>query len=237
VNILAAGRAFAISVFAVAATLLATTVGAQSQPPNPPADKNLAEDLQRLRELWPAGRYRITAGDVLELAFPFVPEFNQTVTVQPDGYIALRGISEIAVAGHMVSEVKDSITVAYASILRDPVITVALKDFERPYFVVAGEVSKPGRYELRGAVTLTAALAIAGGPVPGAKKSEVILFRRYSADAVEAKAVDLQKMYAKHDLSEDPVLRPGDTLFVPKSRMSSIAPYIPKPGIGLFAPF
>jgi protein involved in polysaccharide export with SLBB domain len=73
--------------------------------------------------------------------------------------------------------------------------------------------------------------------VPGAKKSEVILFRRYSADAVEAKAVDLQKMYAKHDLSEDPVLRPGDTLFVPKSRMSSIAPYIPKPGIGLFAPF
>jgi polysaccharide export outer membrane protein len=237
VTIHPAPRVGAIGISAVAMTLLTTTLCAQSPPAAPPADKDLVEDLQRLNQLWPAGRYRITPGDVLELAFPLVAEFNQTVTVQPDGYIALRGISEIPAAGHMVSELKENITTAYAAILRDPVITVILKDFEKPYFVVAGEVSKPGRYELRGAVTLTQALAIAGGPSSGGKKSGVILFRRHSDETVEAKEVDLQKMYAKHDLSEDPVLRPGDTLFVPKTRMSSIAPYIPKPGIGLFRPF
>src|SRR5688572_13077773 len=35
----------------------------------------------------PGARYRLRAGDVVELNFPFVPAFNQTLTVQPDGYL------------------------------------------------------------------------------------------------------------------------------------------------------
>ena len=39
-------------------------------------------------------RYRLHAGDILDLTFTFTPEFNQTVTVQPDGYINLRGVGD-----------------------------------------------------------------------------------------------------------------------------------------------
>ena len=41
-------------------------------------------------------------------------------------------------------------------------------------------------------------------------------------------------MYASHDLSEDPLLRPGDTVFVPRSTMSYVSPFIPKPSLGLY---
>jgi hypothetical protein len=51
---------------------------------------------------------------------------------------------------------------------------------------------------------------------------------------LEVKQVDVKKMYASRNLSEDPLLRPGDTIFVPKSVMSKIAPLIPRGGIGLY---
>jgi polysaccharide export outer membrane protein len=242
-------RSIAVALLAVSALLsaLETPLPAQSRSsasaagqttsataPADIKDKDVAADVETLRELWDSGRYRITPGDVLNVTFPYVPEFDQTFSVQPDGYIALRAIDDVYVAGLTVPDARRAIAEAYSSILRDAVVTIVLKDFDKPYFVAAGEVARPGRYEIRGATTLTQALALAGGPTSSAKRSAVVLFRRYGAGMIEVKQIDVQKMYAARDLSEDPILRPGDTLFIPKSRMSAIAPYIPKPGLGLF---
>src|SRR5256886_17146874 len=69
-------------------------------------------------------RYQLHSADVLELNFPFTPEFNQTVTVQPDGYITLRGVDSIRVEGQTLPEVNDSLRAVYGKILHDPVINV-----------------------------------------------------------------------------------------------------------------
>jgi polysaccharide export outer membrane protein len=108
--------------------------------------------------------------------------------------------------------------------VRDPVVTVALKQFETPYFIAGGEVSKPGRYELRGATTVTQALAVAGGATTRANVSKVLLLRRHAGDRVEVKRINVSRMYAKKDLSEDPLLRPGDSIVVPKSAFGKLAP-------------
>jgi len=49
-------------------------------------------------------RYLLRPDDVLDLSFEFSPEFNQTVSVQPDGYVSLRGIGEMHVAGKTIPE-------------------------------------------------------------------------------------------------------------------------------------
>jgi polysaccharide export outer membrane protein len=175
---------------------------------------------------WTDGRYLITPGDVLELTFPFVPELNQTATVQPDGYITLKEIDDIRVQGRTVTQVTADVTGAYGRFVRDPVVTVALKEFERPYFIAGGEVEKPGRYELRGATTVTQALAIAGGPRRGARTSHVTLYRRLADDTVEARRINVARMYARQDLSEDPLLRPGDTIVVPRSALGKMLPLV-----------
>ena len=77
-------------------------------------------------------RYQLHSADVLELNFPFSPEFNQTVTVQPDGYISLRGTESIRVEGQRVPEVSSSVRAALASFLRVPVMHVELMDFVNP---------------------------------------------------------------------------------------------------------
>ncbi len=44
-------------------------------------------------------RYRINPSDTLDLSFELTPEFNQTVTVQPDGYITLRDAGDLYAEG------------------------------------------------------------------------------------------------------------------------------------------
>src|ERR1700689_2766138 len=54
-------------------------------------------------------RYVIHASDTLELTFALSPEFNQTVIVQPDGYISLREVGDMLAAGQTLPELTDSI--------------------------------------------------------------------------------------------------------------------------------
>jgi polysaccharide export outer membrane protein len=180
-------------------------------------------------------RYRIKLSDTLDLIFQLTPEFNQTVTVQPDGYITLRDVGDIQASGLTLPELTESIKTAYSKILHDPIISVDPKDFEKPYFTVGGQVGKPGKFDWRGDLTLTQAIAIAGGFTDASKHSQVLLFRRVSDQWVEAKIINVKKMMSTHDLQEDPELHPGDMLFVPKNALSKIKPFLPSTSAGMFA--
>ena len=178
-------------------------------------------------------RYELRADDVFDITFEFTPEFNQTVTVQPDGYITLRAVGDIHVAGLTIPELTEAIRTAYGKILKDPAIAVVVKDFDKPYFTAGGQVQRPGKYELRGDTTVFEAIAIAGGLNDSAKHSQVLLFRRVSSDWMEAKVLDMKKMLNDKSLREDLHLKPGDMVFVPQNRISKIRRFIPVPGIGL----
>jgi polysaccharide export outer membrane protein len=180
-------------------------------------------------------RYKIHSADVLELGFPFTPEFNQTVTVQPDGYITLRGVDGIRVEGQTLPEVTNSLRTAYTKVLHDPVVNVELKDFEKPYFIVGGEVGRPGKFDLRGETSATEAVAIAGGLKDSAKHSQVLLFHRVPDGWMQVKKLDMKKMLKNADLNEDAYLQPGDFLYIPKNAMSKIAKFIPTSSVGLYA--
>jgi polysaccharide export outer membrane protein len=184
-------------------------------------------------------RYQVQPGDSFNIKFPNTPEFNQPdVPVQPDGYITLQAIGEVFVAGKTLPELRKLIRDSYSTIVSPQVVTVELKDFEKPYFVVGGEVGHPGKFELRGNTSVAEAVAIAGGFRDTAKHSQVLLFRRVSDQWMEAKKLDMKKMLAAGNLSEDLHLRAGDIVFVPKNTISKIKPFLPVPGVGIYgSPF
>ncbi len=179
-------------------------------------------------------RYQLERNDVFDLDFVLTPEFNQTVTVQPDGYISLRGAGEVKVLGQTISEASATIRAAYANLLDNPPIAIVLKDFEKPYFVAGGWVGKPGKYDLRGETTLSQAIQFAGGLRDGGKASQVILFRSVSNDWVEVKKLNIKQILAGKDTREDVHLRPGDMFIVPKSTFAKIDPYIPRTTLGAY---
>jgi polysaccharide export outer membrane protein len=181
-------------------------------------------------------RYTLEPGDVFDLSFELNPEFNQTVTVQPDGYITLRGIGDVMVKGQTVPELTETLKGSYSKILNAPMISVILKDFEKPYFIADGQVGKPGKYELRGDVTLTEAVAMAGGFTDASKHSQVLLFRRAADGWYQAETFNLKKMEKSGSLKEDPTLHAGDMLFVPKNAFSKYRAFIPGSSMGAFVP-
>ncbi len=171
--------------------------------------------------------YRLAKSDTFDLTFTFSPEFNQTVVVQPDGFVALKGAGSLLCEGMSIPQVQLAVARAYREFLHDPEVTVQLKEFDKPYFLASGEVAKPGKYELRGDVTVAEAIAVAGGFTQQALHSQVVLFRRISAEAAESHVVDLKKMLNAHNLQEDMHLQPGDFIFVPQSRISKIRKFVP----------
>jgi polysaccharide biosynthesis/export protein len=178
--------------------------------------------------------YRLRPSDVVEISFTVAPEFNQTLTVQPDGYVMLKDAGMVQVQGLNLTEFTEAVQKAYRGYLHDPQVAVLLKDFEHPYFIVGGEVGHPGKYELRSDTTVAEAVQIAGGLTQQAKHSQVVLFRRVNDDLVETRLLNLKKMLKQPSLKEDAHLQPGDLVFVPQNEISKIARFLSKPSVSMY---
>jgi polysaccharide biosynthesis/export protein len=214
----------------------ATDSAAASTAPATPAAGKTGDSASdpKFHERYP--RYTLRSGDAFDISFELSPEFNQqNVSIQPDGYITLRGVGDVHVAGETVPELTATLRTAYNKILNDPLISITLKDFERPYFIADGQVQKPGKYELRGDTTLTQAVAMSGGFLDSAKHSQVVLFRRVNDQWTQAQVFDVKKMENAKDLREDPTIHPGDMVFVPKNTFSKFKFLVPSASMGTFA--
>jgi polysaccharide export outer membrane protein len=179
-------------------------------------------------------RYRLQPGDVLEVQFRYSPEFNQTVSVQPDGYISLEIGGDLKVAGLTVEQTREAILKKASTRLQDPVATIVLKEFQKPYFVVSGEVNTPGKIEMRERVTALQAIMLAGGMKEGANSGQVVVFRRINSDTAEVKLLNLKSIRRTADLENDLTLQAGDMVFVPRDKISKIERFMRLASVAAF---
>ena len=206
----------------IALTLLTACVVAQAQMQRPRLG-TVHED-----------RYQVQPGDVLEVQYRYSPEFNQTMMVQPDGYVSLQVGGDVKVAGKNVEQVRQLILQKVSERLKDPEATVILKEFQKPYFVVAGEVVQPGRIEMRERVTAIQAIMLAGGMKESARSSQILLFRKINSDTAEVKVLNLKRIKRTSDLENDLTLQAGDMLLVPRDRISKIERFIKLASVAAF---
>jgi polysaccharide export outer membrane protein len=178
-------------------------------------------------------RYKIQPNDVVEIQFRYTPEYNLTATVQPDGFITLQVIGDFKIGGLTLEEASAALVKQASTRLRDPEVTVLLKDFVKPHFVVAGEVNRPGTYDLRGQVTVVQGIAMSGGFKESARQTKVVLLRRISADYAEVKLIDVKKLMSPEKIREDILLHPDDVLVVPQNKISKLEPIMRIGSMGL----
>ena len=179
-------------------------------------------------------RYRLQPGDVLEIQFRYSPEFNQTVTVQPDGYVTMEIGGDLKVAGLTVEQTKQAILKQASTRLQDPVATVLLKEFQKPYFVVAGEVGTPGKQEMRERVTALQAIMLAGGMKETAKSSQIVVYRAINSEIAEVKVLNFKSVKKTSDLENDLTLQAGDVVYVPRDKISKFERFVRIASIAAF---
>ena len=171
-------------------------------------------------------RYELHPGDVLDIQYRYTPEFNQTIAVQPDGYVSLQIGGDVKVGGRNLEEVRELILRKASTRLASPELTVVLKEFQKPYVVVAGEVPQPGKFELRENLTAIQAVLLAGGFKDSAKSSQIIVFRKLNSDTAEVKTLNFKTLRRTGDLENDLTLQAGDMILVPRNRISKIERYV-----------
>jgi len=236
-----AGRVFILLavVFLLCSSLLAAS---QQEPPvdsSKPASKldpSSNSEVQHPAPVERNPRYRICRDDILLLSLPLSPELNQKVMVRPDGFISLQNKGDIHVEGLTIADVVEAVKKAYAGTLHDPIVDVDLADFQKPFFTVLGQVGKPGQYDLRYDITVTQAIAVAGG-FAAAGKTQVFLYRSVSSNWAEVRELKIKDILHGKSISEDVHLRPGDMIFVPEKAITKFQRYVPyNIGISPYSP-
>jgi len=179
-------------------------------------------------------QYQIQPGDVMEVHYRYTPEYDQTVTVQPDGYITLNLVGNVKVSQATVEEARTAIIKQASERLNQPEVSITLKDFQKPYFVVAGQVVSPGKFDMRENTTALQAVMMAGGFKDTAKSSKIVLFRKINSDTAEVKVLDLKKMEKTSALERDIALQNGDMLLVPQNAAAKFERFMKLTNIGAY---
>lgn len=165
-------------------------------------------------------RYHIHEGDQILVEYTYTPEFNQTVTVQPDGFVTLRVGGDVRVAGRTIDEVKAMIEKSASVRLKDPVVALTLTDFQHPYFVVAGEALSPLKYEMREHLTVLQGVMLAGGIRQTGKEKQVVLIHGLGTGDQQIYLLDLKNVASNKIFEHDMDLSSGDIIYIPRNKLT-----------------
>jgi polysaccharide export outer membrane protein len=179
-------------------------------------------------------RYLLRPGDTLQLQYRLTPDLNQTVSVQPDGYVDLNVAGEVQVSGLTITQAHDLIVQKESEHLNNPELNLILEEFTRPYVVVAGEVAKPGQIEIRDNMTALSAILLSGGFTQSAKSGQVIVFRKFNDNIDEVKQLNLTRVHNTVQVEHDMALQPGDLVLVPHDKVSRLQHYMQVANVGVF---
>jgi polysaccharide biosynthesis/export protein len=140
----------------------------------------------------------------------------------------------VRVSGLTVQEAHDLIVRKAQDQLNDPELNLILKEFQQPYVVVAGEVGKPGKIDLRENTTAMQAILLSGGFLASAQSGQVLLFRQINGDTAEIRVLKLSKLQKTADLERDVTLQSGDMILVPRDKIEKLSRYIKLLNIGTY---
>ncbi len=161
------------------------------------------------------GASTLGPGDVLEVRVYREPELSGIYQVGSEGDVVFPLCQRVVVSGLTPNGAADRFRACLASsFLRDPQVSVVVKEYNSKKVFVFGEVQKPGTFVFQDGMSVVQAVTIAGGFTKTAAQNATSVTRRVNGAEVKVK-VNVQDIA----LGKAPnfVLEPGDIVFVPES--------------------
>ncbi len=159
--------------------------------------------------------YRIGRQDLLEITVFDLEELDQTVRVSEDGSITMPLLGRMEIAGLTKTELEDLIAKLLGEkYVRDPQVTVFIREYESKKVAVTGAVKKPGTYEMLGSKTILEMLSLAGGLDSDLGK-ELFIFRESEDGGSIRIPVELEGLVYAADPALNFTVLAGDIIYVP----------------------
>ena len=171
--------------------------------------------------------YRLGPEDIIS-----VEVFNQDrysrkgIIIPPSGRVSLSLIpGGVFVNGKTVEEVAEIIKKKYDEFIIDPQVTVSLDKASSYRYSVIGDVGQPGVRLMNHRMTVTEALAEAGGVLSTGDRSKVYVLRRQPTGFVAPILVNVSAIY-KGKVPDSTYLVPGDQIVVPGNKMKKVREWL-----------
>ncbi|HIJ96941.1 MAG TPA: sugar ABC transporter substrate-binding protein [Desulfuromonadales bacterium] len=156
-----------------------------------------------------AGDYVIGEGDGLDIAVWGVKELTFTVRVRPDGKITIPGLGEVVAIRQTATQLQASLSEKLKQLVKNPIVTVTVSTITNSKVYVFGGGVKSGVFELLQRATLLQLLCTFGDVKTADLKKSYL--QRNGKKIKE----DFYKLIVGGDTTEDVLLEPGDSLFIP----------------------
>ena len=162
--------------------------------------------------------YRLQVGDTLDVKFPLNAELNDSLVVRPDGMISTAFAQDVPAFNRTVAELTTDLQGRYSHDLANPRVSVILRTFAPNRVYVTGEVPNPGEFISIGPnLTLSQAIARAGGVKFSANREKVFIIRRGKHDTAVAYAADYFGVITGKHPSADVRLAQYDVVYVSRT--------------------
>jgi protein involved in polysaccharide export with SLBB domain len=167
--------------------------------------------------------YVVGPGDVLQLSVWQAPNLDRQLTVRADGMVVLPMAGEMRAAGLTLKQLEEQVARRLGDFNRSVTqasVTVAEQTSRSIY--VLGRVISPGKYAYADAVNLFDLVREAGGFAEDALKTRVkVVHRQGEQERIEY--ADVEQALDDGSIDQLPLVRPGDTVIVPKRNGSAEA--------------
>ncbi len=162
--------------------------------------------------------YRIGPGDLLELKVFEVDQLSQTVRVSEDGSITLPLLGRVVVEGQTQEGVVQKLTeLLQAKYVKNPQVTIFIKEYRNQQVAVIGAVEKAGSYELVGRKNLLQIISMAGGFSENAS-NQIFILREGADGAASTIPIDLKDLLVNGNQALNIPIEPSDVISVPIDR-------------------
>ena len=219
-------RTVCAGLIVLASLLAGTPAGAAAPPPgNVALPDSVNADWSRVPE------YRLVPGDQLTLNFgpsDVVPSgfLERATTVRPDGRISVFPVGDVVAAGHTVRELEASLVDLLAETYKQPRVTIEVTKFAGNLVHVLGRVAHPGSYPAEPFITVTQAIAAAGGFSDDAARNSVLVFHRLGAQELSVAQLPLDRMIKRGSLAADLPLARFDIVYVPRNSVGNLSVFL-----------
>jgi protein involved in polysaccharide export with SLBB domain len=166
--------------------------------------------------------YHLGPEDIISVSVFGQDRYSRSgIIVPPSGRISLALIpGGVFVNGKTVDEVAESIKKRYDEYIIDPQVSVSLDKASSYRYSVIGDVGQPGIRLMSHRMTVTEALAEAGGVLSTGDRSKVVVLRRQADGNLTPIAVNVSAIY-KGKAPDVTYLVPGDQVIVPGNKLKS----------------
>ena len=155
------------------------------------------------------------SGDLLEVRVYQEADLSGAFRVSPEGIIDYPLCGKVSVLNMTSSKAADAITTCLKNgFLKNPQVSVLVREYTSKKVFVLGEISKPGTFPYEENMSVIQAITLAGGFTKLAAKNGTSVTRLVSGQEtrVRVPVADIEQGREKNF-----ALQPGDIIFVPES--------------------